>query len=186
MQQNTYSDTSSGLLDAIKANKEAALKQFYQEEYPKTERYVREKGGTAEQAKDIFQEAFIAVWRNVQLEKVQLDNGAKLSAYLYQVAKNKWIDYLRSGHYKNTMAVSDLHDGFDTADELPEEQHQYLEAVKIAFKQLSENCKEVLNRFYYKNESVLVIAEAMEWTEATVRNNKYRCMERLRDMLKKK
>ena len=58
---------SSALQQAIKASREEVLKQLYQEEYPKTERFVREKGGTIEQAKDIFQEAFIAMWRNVQL-----------------------------------------------------------------------------------------------------------------------
>lgn len=186
MQQNLHSSASSALLEAIKANREEALKQLYHEEYPKTEKFVQEKGGSAEQAKDIFQEAFIAMWRNVQLGKVEADSGAKLGAYLYRIAQNKWIDYLRSAHHKNIVAVTDYTEATDPADELPEDQHQYLEAVKNALKQLGDNCKELLQRFYYKNEPTHIIAEAMDWTEATVRNNKYRCMERLRQMLKKK
>lgn len=162
------------------------MKKFYQQEYPKTERYVLDNKGSAEQAKDVFQEAFIAVWRNVHLDKFETRSERSLAAYLYQVAKNKWTDYLRSGHFKNTIQVSAMPQNAQIAEELPNDKQEYLEIVRRGFRLLNENCREVLNRFYYQGEPVQMIATAMNWTEATVRNNKYRCMERLREMLKTK
>ncbi len=188
MQPDTFSrHTDSFLqLDAIKANDEHALEQLYQSGYGKVEKYVTNNKGSAEQAKDIYQDAFIAVWRNIQLDQFVPRNEAALSGYLYQVAKNKWIDYLRSAHHKNMLSVTELHTYDEPVEELPKDQQEYISDIMAGFRQLAPACKEVLTRFYYRNETMKTIAEAMEWTEATARNNKYRCLERLREMVRKK
>jgi len=54
--------TQLQLIDAIKANDSVALQEFYTRNYYKTEAMVLKNNGTQEQAKDIYQEAFIAVW----------------------------------------------------------------------------------------------------------------------------
>lgn len=173
-----------GLFDALKVNDESALKKFYKDNYPKIEKYVVNNNGTTEDAKDIYQEAFIAVWRNIQLEKFYPQNENALEGYLYRIAKNKWLDHLRSGHYKKTAAMNA--DSGDTAEALlPNEDEDYIADVKSQFKNLGENCREVLIRFYYKKESMRIIAEKFAWTEATAKNNKYRCLQRLRELLKK-
>jgi len=188
MQPDTFSQHTNSFqqLGAIKANDEQTLQHLYQNGYAKVEKYVLNNKGSAEQAKDIYQDAFIAVWRNIQLDQFVPRNETALSGYLYQVAKNKWIDYLRSAHHKNTVSVNELPNEYEPVEELPKEQQEYLSGIMAGFRQLAPNCKEVLTRFYYRNETMKTIAEAMEWTEATARNNKYRCLERLREMVKKK
>lgn len=185
MQQDTLKEHSTGfaLCNAIKASDEVALKSFYTNNYSKTEKYILNNNGTIEQAKDIYQEAFIAVWRNIQLDKFYPENENSLAAYLSRIAKNKWLDYLRSHHYKNTVPLPDDTDAIE--ETLPEEDVRYIAEVKNKFKSLGEKCREVLTRFYYKKESMRSIAEKFEWTEATAKNNKYRCMERLRELLEK-
>jgi len=188
MQPDTFSqhNVSFQQLSAIKANDEQALKSLYKSGYSKVEKYVLNNKGSAEQAKDIYQEAFIAVWRNIQLDQFVPRNEAALSGYLHQVAKNKWIDYLRSAYHKNTLRAGDVAEGYEPIEELPEEQQEYINDIKNGFRQLGDNCKEILSRFYYRNETMRMIAEAMDWTEATARNNKYRCLERLRELTKRK
>lgn len=66
---------------AFKANDEVALRIFYKENYCKTKNYVLNNSGTIEHAKDIYQEAFIAVWRNIQLDKFYPENGNSLEGY---------------------------------------------------------------------------------------------------------
>lgn len=187
MPSDTFSQTNISFqqLGAIKANDEQALKHLYKSGYSKVEKYVLNNRGSAEQAKDIYQEAFIAVWRNIQLDHFVPRSETALYGYLHQVAKNKWIDYLRSAYHKNTLGVNDLLHDYEAVQELPEEQLEYVKDIKAGFRQLADNCKEVLSRFYYRNENLKTIAEAMDWTEATARNNKYRCLERLREMVKK-
>ncbi len=173
-----------GLFKAIRANDEGALKSLYAGNYFKIEKYVLNNNGTIEDAKDIYQEAFIAVWRNIQLDKFYPLNENALGGYLYRIAKNKWLDHLRSGHYKKVTVMNDFEDNL-TEDLMPEEDLEYIAEVKNKFKTLGENCREVLTRFYYKKESMRTIAEKFDWTEATAKNNKYRCLQRLRELLKK-
>jgi RNA polymerase sigma factor (sigma-70 family) len=171
-------------LDALKANDEKAMKHFYHQNYPKVERYVLDNKGTTEEAKDVFQEAFIAVWRNIQLDRFQQEHAASLDAYLFQVAKYKWIDQLRLLKRMPLVAITNEENDPEQMAELPGALQLQIDQIKLRLKELGAPCKEVLERFYYRKESLGTIAEAMNWTGATAKNNKYRCLQRLRELIK--
>jgi len=163
---------------AIRLNDEQSIRNIYVQHYPAAERYILSNKGTYEEAKDIYQEAFIAVWRNIKLEKFTPRHENSLRHYLLQIVKHKWLDHLRSARHRNTVLLNEELDG--ETDLLPDEQHEQIAIIKQHFGKLGEMCREVLRRFYYKKQSLSIIAEAFRWTEATARNNKYRCIERLR------
>lgn len=171
-------------IKAIKANDEKVLKLFYQNNYPKIERYVLMNSGTVDEARDIYQEAFIAVWRNIQLSKFEVQDNTSLDRYLYQVAKNKWLDFLRSAKRKTIVPLTGREDGLAECVDLSEVEQQQITTIKVNFKRLGQQCKDILERFYYRKQSMRVIAEDMSWTEATAKNNKYRCLQKLRELLK--
>lgn len=174
------------LLSAIRNNDEKALKTLYQNNYRKVERYVLENTGTTSEAKDIFQEAFIALWRNIQLDRFQPHNGSSLDAYLFSIARNKWLDYLRNVKRVRTVSISIEPNGVENLQALTEEENRSLKNIKQSLTLLGDICKDVLNRFYYHRQSMKTIAEEMNWTEATARNNKYRCLQQLRKLMNKK
>lgn len=181
MQQDTFY-TQDQLINGIRTNNAAILQWLYKSQYPKVEKFVLGNNGDQDQAKDLFQEAFVSLWKNVKADKFQPENGSALTGYLYQIAKNKWLDYLRSSHFNKTVLLQASHDKTDDLEE--NEWLQYRKLVVAEMKNLGENCREVLNRFYFKKESMEQIAEAFGWTEATARNNKYRCIQRLREKVK--
>lgn len=184
MQKETFAaHQTTAQLAAIKQNDDAALKALYLENYSKVEAYVMANSGTADEAKDIYQEAFIAVWRNIQLNKFTPVNETSLGGYLYQVAKNKWLDHLRSGHHKKLVPLDGSENGA-LVEELPENQQAYLLALRKNFAKLGNTCRELLQRFYFGKESLRTIAQAFQWTEATAKNNKYRCLQQLREFIK--
>lgn len=170
------------IFHAVKNNDGPALMQLYQDNYKAVERYILQNSGTADDAKDIYQEAFVAVWRNIQLDKFTPQHEGSLTAYILQISRNKWISHLRTSAIKNTLPLQ--FDATDTADEPTEEETDHIEMVAIHFKKLGDNCKELLSRFYYKKESLRSIGNSFSWTEATAKNNKYRCLEKLRKLLK--
>ncbi|MCG2615369.1 sigma-70 family RNA polymerase sigma factor [Terrimonas sp. NA20] len=174
-------------LQALKANDEIVLQQLYHANYYKVENFVVNNSGTPDQAKDVFQEAFIAVWRNIQLGKFQLLGNASLEAYLFQVAKNKWMDQLRSAHHTKVVRIDStaMPEG-RTTDEQDSFLDENIAAVKKYFGKLGENCRKILTLFYYDDASMKDIADQMNWTEATAKNNKYRCIQQLKEMLNKK
>lgn len=170
---------------AIRNNDEKAMSLFYQANYPKVEKYILDNNGTAEEAKDIYQEAFIAVWRNIQLGKFEPQQATSLNGYIYQVARNKWIDQLRQSKSRKVIPITDSLNSKEETATVSEEEQQRLHSIKTNFKLLGDMCRDVLERFYYKKESMRTIADAMNWTEATAKNNKYRCLQKLRELLGK-
>jgi RNA polymerase sigma factor (sigma-70 family) len=187
MQQKTFKEYNNVFEQsfAIKANDETVLKSFYENNYSKVEKYVLNNSGTADQAKDVYQEAFIAVWRNIQMDRFSPENEGALTGYLFQIARNKWLDYIRSNHYKKTIPLSEFEQKIRDEYEGDDDENNFINNVIKQFEQLGENCRELLNRFYYKKESMKIIAKIFNWTDATARNNKYRCLQHLRELVKK-
>lgn len=160
------------------------LKNLYVNNYTAVEHFVLQNSGSVEDAKDIYQEAFLAVWRNLQLNKFAPQFDGALGAYLIQIARNKWIDHLRSSRYKKTLPLPENQESLMTIEETNDTTIDKIKNIKEQFRQLGEQCKDLLERFYYEKQPLKEIAAALNWTEATAKNNKYRCMERLRALIK--
>lgn len=171
-------------LSAFTENNEKALMAFYQRNYPGVEKYVLENGGDENEAKDVFQDAFLTVWRNVQLKKYTPQAGKTLEHYLHRIARNKWIDYLRASKRRSSALLDQETEAveMDTSEDSFEE--QVIAHVKDNLKLLGRQCQEILERFYYRRESMKTIAAGLNLTEASAKNNKYRCMHRLRELIK--
>ncbi|SMD42978.1 RNA polymerase sigma factor, sigma-70 family [Aquiflexum balticum DSM 16537] len=181
MQQYTFQKlTQIEILEGIKNNDADIIQGIYQDQYPKVEKFVLSNNGNSQEAKDIFQEAFVALWKNIKSDRFTPENSTAINGYLYQIAKNKWLDQLRSSKFRKTVPLESYHEGMD---EEIEDRESKLNQIDSSFKNLGKNCKELLTRFYYKKESMSRIAKAFDWTEATARNNKYRCIQRLKEML---
>jgi RNA polymerase sigma factor (sigma-70 family) len=172
------------LILRLGSNDGQALKDIYLENYSKTAQYILANNGTADDAKDIYQEAFIAVWRNIQLDKISFATRDDMQAYLYKTAQYKWIDKLRKDKREKTGSLNEL----DIPDEdhvlqMDNEDEIYLEKVKQHFAVMGEPCKELLQRFYFLKQRLGEIARYFSWTDATAKNNKYRCIQKLRTMI---
>ena len=175
------------VVGAIKDNDSKALKSIYVQNYPKVEALVLKNSGTKEHAKDIYQEAFLAVWQNIKQDKFIPKTESSINGYLYTIAKNKWMDVLRSQGYKKTIVASQLQH-FEIKDEedngIDDDilKDKRLEDVMLAFKNLGEACRSLLRMFYFEKKSMNLIAEELSLDSASTRNKKYRCMQKLRQI----
>lgn len=140
---------------------------------------VQKNNGNAEDALDIFQEGVIALWSNIAKGKFQVQDSARISTYLYALCRNIWISRLRK---KKVIHSIDEHPGFEVAEEVSalEENYEQVQQLEQQFKQLGDTCQQLLKLFYYQKASMKEIATAMDITEKTAKNNKYRCMQQLR------
>ncbi|PKA82557.1 RNA polymerase sigma factor (sigma-70 family) [Ulvibacter sp. MAR_2010_11] len=180
-------DRQFQLIADIKTNDESVLRQLYTTNYPKTEKYILKNNGTMPQAKDTYQEAFIAVWKNIKEDKFVPQNETALQGYLYQIAKNKWLDYLRSAAFKKTIHLSSQFSEpyeVESAETLAmTEEKNKQSQISEAFKQLGNECRKLLTTFYYDQQSLREIASVYGIAEASARNKKYRCLQKLRDII---
>lgn len=174
------------LLDAFLTNKEEPLKQFYMTQFPKTKYYILKSGGSLENAKDVFQEAYFICWKKLSMEKFMPKNPAEIEAYLFTIAKNKWIDQIRSATKNKTISIDTKmpHLTEDETGEILElENKEKQMAITLeAFEKLGQGCKDLLTQFYFEKLSIRTIAAALNMEEASAKNKKYRCIQKLKEL----
>lgn len=178
--------TQHTLLDAFLTNKEVLLKEFYVAEYPKTKYYILKNGGTIDNANDVFQEAFFACWKRLSTGQSTPKNKSEIEAYLFTTAKNKWIDQIRVTGRKKTISIDDkIHQlAADEATPITEvhEKEEQLTITLSAFESLGQACKDLLTWFYFHKMSLRDIAESLDMEEASAKNKKYRCIQKLKEL----
>ncbi len=160
-----------------------ALKALYSS-YPSIERLIVSNGGTANQAKDVFQDALVVFFEKVQDRKFELT--AKISTYLYSVSRLLWKTELRKQNKDvvlNDVKVTHIED--TTLVDLNEhkEKEQKFEFLDEILKQLGDKCKQVLELFYYQKLSMKEIAVQLQYSDArSAKNQKFKCLERAKKM----
>jgi len=194
MQKDTLLQTKYGtneLVEAFKANNEAVLKSIYKENYNKVLVYILQHAGTEQQAKDIYQEAFISLWENVKNGQLSATGSTSLNGYLFVTAKNRWIDLMRSEKNKKMVPTSKingsaiLHSAHETDEEYAE-MDEKINKVMMAFNKIGKECKVLLTRVYFEKKSMKDIGAELNLDAASARNKKYRCMQKLRELANEK
>ncbi len=190
MENTTHTQLQFKLLDAFLNNKEAPIRDFYVAEFPKTKNYIFKHGGSEDQAKDIFQEAYLACWKKLSIGKFSPKNKEEIEAYLFTTAKNKWIDQVRRDAKRKTTPIEEKLYHLEAHDST-ELQEQNLKEEKMtitlaAFEKLDGACRDLLTQFYFHKESLRTIADGLGLGEASVKNKKYRCIQKLKELASQK
>lgn len=158
--------------------REKAFKKLYSL-YPKIEALVLSKGGTKQDASDVFQEALIILNRNLEKSDFQLISS--FYTYLYAVSRFVWKDAQKK------FSKQELHNLNDTEVEyfhsvLEEKKYQCAER---AFLELGERCRQLLQLFYHKAMSFKEIAKVMQFkSEKNAKNQKYKCLTKAKAIYK--
>jgi len=142
---------------------------------------VIQNSGSVSDAQDVFQEAITVLWLNVKEGRVQDGATSDPGAYLFRVAKNKWLDVLRSAGHKHSAPMVDEHrvpQAVDPADDADER----LRRLQTVYSNLDEKCRAVLDQFYFERKDLATIALVMGVEEESIRTIKYRCMMKLRSL----
>jgi RNA polymerase sigma-70 factor, ECF subfamily len=126
------------------------------------------------EAEDVFQEVFARAYEH--LDKLRDDEA--LRPWLAQLTRRLCIDHLRLGSREQLGETGDPGEVDDTLSRLDEAL-----AVHEAMAALSDECREILDRFFARDESYRTIGEALTLPAGTIASRISRCLVKLRTQL---
>jgi len=170
--------SESDILRGIRQHDSEILEYVYRVHFPLIESYVLHNSGDREQAKDLFQEGMIVVYRNIRDKKLELQ--CKFGTYLYAVCKNIWIQERKK--YSLRMEKLRQH-ALEVNDPGPEENPLLEKHAHILFdkhfSKLSEDCQRILS-MHFNAYNVEEIRDAMGYKDTHhAADRKYRCKKSL-------
>lgn len=146
--------------------------------------YILKNNGTEDDAKDVYQEAVITAWMNARKGKYQAQSKTSPGAYIYQIARHKWLDKLKSKTNRTTVRLvdEDKHHIAEDDVHLRDEREERIDYSVKLYNELGKQCKTVLKMFYFEKLSLKEIANELDKEPGSIRTIKYRCMMKLREM----
>jgi RNA polymerase sigma factor (sigma-70 family) len=127
-----------------------------------------------EDAEEVFQEVFTRTYEH--LEKLRSDEAIR--PWIGQLTRRACIDRLRAGAREEISDPDTMPGGADETMETLDEAF----AVHEAMASLSENCQEILDRFFARDESYHTIGAALGIPSGTIASRISRCLSRLREV----
>ncbi len=158
-------------------------RMLFKKSFPSVRKLVLSQGGAIADAEDLFQEAFIAFRRKVLDGSYEYRANTAISTYFYDIFRYKWRDELASSRRKRADAsdISHISSADKNADDrlITSERDQQ---IRQLIQQLGENCATILKFFIWHKWSMESIAEELGITPKSAKNQKYRCMQKLREL----
>jgi len=166
------------------------MEVLYLRIFPAVARYVAKRGGTLEEAKDVFHDALL-VYHEKTLDRppiLQLDEGA----YIFGVARHLWIKrYVENQRYASLdklIAGLDGDSGMDWADDPQSgEPAPATQRILRVLQTAGQRCMQLLTSFYYEKLDMQELARRFGFSgtrSATVQ--KFKCLEKVRQVVKEK
>lgn len=177
--------TDREIIEALKegGGKEDRCLHFLYKEYKGLiQHFIEKNSGTKEEAKDVFQDALIAVYENIKSGKFK--GESKLSSYLYSIARFMWFNRLKRKNIE--WKIMDL----QSVDEVEEShivallEEEKWAAIQGFFGELGAQCKRILIYSIYQGYNMKEISELMDYeNEQVARNKKYKCLKKLKTLI---
>ena len=161
--------THEDLVLRIAQNKDkGAFKEIFVYFAPRLKSYLMTLGLDAQKAEGVTQEVLIILWNKADKFDPQ---KAKLSTWLFRVARNKFIDHTRKCKYPEVNADDHLSDmvAADKTDEYTENK-QTSERIKKAMHSLKPDQKQVIELSFFNEMSHSQIADHLQLPLGTVKS----------------
>lgn len=170
------------MITGIASGDTNALEALYRDFFPMVLNLIVQNNGTADEAKDIFQEAVIVLHGRIKQGGFEL--SSKLKTYIYAVCRRLWLKQLND-RGRTFQDVSNYEEIISVDDDITvhEEKDQQFSLMERALDKLGEPCRSIILDFYISNRSMQEICEKFGYTNAdNAKSQKYKCLQRLKKL----
>jgi RNA polymerase sigma-70 factor (ECF subfamily) len=177
--------TDMQLVRLVRSGDGAGLSIVYEKYRKEFLSWIRKFSGCpTDEAQEYYQAAILILYENIMSGKVS-DLQSTLKTYLFGIGKN-----LTYQHHRKNQRLERVRAEYMVEVELLQESRQAQETemdLRLISKCLAiigEPCRQLLDYFYFLRKSMDEISSAMGYKNPeTAKNQKYKCMERLRKMV---
>ncbi|NBB27782.1 RNA polymerase sigma factor [Cellulophaga sp. BC115SP] len=179
---NTKFQNDIALIEAWQAGDSDAFEVLYQKYWRKLYVFARRTTPNTEDAQDLIQDVFAQLW----MQKEQIDAAVFSESYLFAIVRNKLLDKIRKQYvredYVQKILQSSTESDFSTqqtilTNDLNNHIHQ---AVDV----LPEKCREVFQLSRFEQLSVDQIAQKLQISPQTVKNQLSKALQVVRFRLR--
>jgi len=151
------------------------LTSIYKQMFPSVATYISGRGGSLEEAKDVFHDALIYYY-----EKLTTNEILNHEAYVMGIVKHLWIkrdkEQGRFESFNDALVIESYSDPTPVREKM------------LAYvKQTGKKCVELLTAFYYDNLSMKELSGKFGFSgEHSATVQKFKCLEKIRNVIKEK
>lgn len=181
------------LIRAAQQGDQAAFEELVRQYDQPVLRLALHLTGSEQEARDIYQEAFLKVYRNLGSFRFE----CSFYTWIYRIVSNLCMDYLRRKQVRkedSSHRVSAEGEEFDLLEQVPDERagaspeqdlmrRELGKRIAVALTKLSPRERMVFEMKHYQGLKLRTIGEALNTTEETAKNTLFRATQKLRKAL---
>jgi len=171
------------LVRRAKEHDQAAFSRLYEEYFDKIYRYIVIKIGSQTEAEDMTQQVFLKALQSISSFKWQ---GAPFSSWLYRIAHNQVVDYLRKKSKRPAIEEDppDIKDNNRKSDPQQITEHNLsMEQMLNAARQLTAAQREVISLRFTSDLSTAEVARLMGKSQGAIKALQHSAIVALRKAL---
>ncbi len=174
---------TSAIIEAIKAGSEKILFQLYETYRDEFVSWaIRNHQVSIEEAKDVFQESVVALYKNVKAGKADTLEST-IKTYLFGIGKNIILNALKRKGIEAKAYESINHEHDNGINDHYDQEH-LINLVKRLYRAMGSPCKEILELFYEKGYDMESVASHIGYKNADVaKKKKYECLKSLEERI---
>ena len=170
------------LLKGLAQNDSKAVETLYKSHFTMIQHFVENNNGSFDDARDVFQEAMIALYEKVQLDSFVLT--CQIKTYLFSICKHLWLKRLQQmGKYSSPLSENEESISIEMDMGQIEKKDAAFAIMDRALNSLGEPCKSLLEGYYLNKKGMQELASQFGYINAdNAKNQKYKCLMRLKKL----
>ena len=170
------------LLKGLAQNDSKAVEALYKSHFSTIQHFIENNNGSFDDARDIFQEAMIALYEKVQNESFTLT--CQIRTYLFSICKHLGLKRLQQiGKYSSPLSAQEESVSVEVDMESHEKKDAAYAIMDRALNSLGEPCKSLLEGYYLNKKGMQELAADFGYTNSdNAKNQKYKCLMRLKKL----
>lgn len=176
----TQENNEKALLEGLAVSDKKAVETIYRENFNMVQSLVINNNGSADDAKDIFQEAIIVLYEKARSGTFEL--SCQIRTFIYSVSRRLWLKRLQQQN-RFSSAGDSMEPVVPVEEDIEEHERRNAEfdMMENAISHLGEPCKSLIEAYYLQKQTMQEIADRFGYTNAdNAKNQKYKCLMRLK------